>query len=201
MDVIFSEKILPKTKGPVACPVMLVEPGPGEVAELVHHRAAQLSGKFQDRCLDGGVKKESQEGVGISIRVHGENGSKVGARLQKLCPVGNSICSGIGKAQTLASSQVQESTRGVACAARNSTRAAGVPRPVATEPASAIPATQHSSLDSELSDLFSTSQAGGEEVGWGGEGHVRVAKVRKGGQGRGICAQLFSPEAQDKPGA
>ena len=30
---------------------------------------------------------------------------------------------------------------------------------------------------------------------------MRVAKVRKGGQGRGICAQLFSPEAQDKPGA
>ena len=148
MDFMLSEKILPKTKGPVACPMMLVEPGSGEVAELVHHRVAKLSSKFQDRCLDGGVEKESQECVGITIGVHGENGSKVGARLKKLCPVGDSICSGISKARTLASSKVEERSRGVARAARNSAKAAGVPRPVAAEPASAIPATQHSSLHS-----------------------------------------------------
>ena len=177
MDVNFSEKILPKTKGPVACPVMLVEPGPGEVAELVHHKAPQLSGKSENGGLDRGVEKESQEGVGVTVCIHGDDGSEVGSGLQEFHPVPNSIGGRIGEARALTSSKVEESPRGVACAARYSAGAAGVARPVTSEPASAIPSTQHSSLYRELSDFISIAHTGGEEAGWDIEGHVGGAEV------------------------
>ena len=139
--MIFSDKILPEAKRLVASPVVLVQPGPGEVAELVHHKAPQLSGKSENGCLDRGVEKESQEGVGVSFCIHAENGSEVGSGLQELDPVSDSIGGGIGEARALTSSKVEESPRGVACAARYSAGAAGVARPVTSEPASAIPST------------------------------------------------------------
>ena len=124
-----------------------------------------------------GVEKESQEGVGVAVCIHGDDGCEVGSGLQEFYPVPNSIGGGIGEARALTSNKVEESPRGVTCAARYSAGAAGVAGPVASEPASAISSTQHSSLYRELSDFFSIAQTGGEEVGWGIEGHVGGAEV------------------------
>ena len=81
MSLIFSDKILPEAERPVASPVVLVKPGPGKVAELVHHKATQLTGKCEDRCLGGRVQEKSQEGVSVPICIHAENWEEVGAGL------------------------------------------------------------------------------------------------------------------------
>ena len=51
------------------------------MAELVHNKATQLTGKCEDRCLSGGVQEESQEGVSIPICVLVENREEVRAGL------------------------------------------------------------------------------------------------------------------------
>ena len=81
MSLIFLDKILPEAERPVASPVMLVKPGPGKVAELVHHKATQLTGKCEDRCLGGRGQEKSQEGVSVPICVHAENWEEVRAGL------------------------------------------------------------------------------------------------------------------------
>ena len=105
-----------------------------------------------------GVEKESQEGVGVAICIHGDDGSEVGSGLQEFDPITNSIGGGICEARALTSSKVEESPRGVTCTARYSAGAAGVAGPVSSEPASAISSTQHSSLYRELSDFISIAQ-------------------------------------------
>ena len=125
----------------------------------------------------GGVEKESQEGVGVAVCIHGDDGYEVGSGLQEFDPVPSSVGGGIGEAGALTSCKVKESPRGVTCAARYSTGAASVAGPVASEPTSAISSTQHSSLYRELSDFFTIAQTGGEEVGRGIEGHVGGAEV------------------------
>ena len=51
------------------------------MAELVHHKAPQMSGKQKDRGLNRGVQKESKESLGVTISIHGENWDEVRAGL------------------------------------------------------------------------------------------------------------------------
>ena len=65
----------------------------------------------------------------------------------KLGPVGSSISGSCCKTRTLACSKMEESARGIN-AAWHPAEAAGVSRPVAPQPACAVPATEHASLNS-----------------------------------------------------
>ena len=89
-----------------------VEPGAGEVEELVHHHPAVDLGQGQDRCLGPGVQQEGHELLGLGPGHLLEEGEEVGVGGEEEGPVVGGGHHGGREADTLASGEVQEGARG-----------------------------------------------------------------------------------------
>ena len=170
-----------------------VEPGAGEVEEVVHHLPAVDLGQDQDRCLGPGVQQEGEEHLGLGPSHLLEEGEEVGVGGEEGGPVGGGGHHGGREADTLASGEVHEGTRGVGGAPRHTAVAGGVTRPVAPQPAGAVPATQHAGLYCSLHHLMLGASAGGPEGVGGGEGEVGGAEVGEGGEAGRLGAEPGPP--------
>ena len=106
--------------------MVLVEPRSGHVANLVKDTVPDLLGKQKHGSLKVRAQEESQEGLILAICVE----MKEGVQMRVGSGEGGPVAAGVGssslEADTLASGEVDEGTRGVGQAARHSAAASGI---------------------------------------------------------------------------
>ena len=106
-------KPLPKTQGSKSGSVVLEQPGPCQVTELVQDTTSVQLHEGNHSCLACRIKQEGQEGFRIPISIKLQERDEVGARSSIFSPI--ITCSSCGRSQAKApsSGKVSEGPRGV----------------------------------------------------------------------------------------
>jgi hypothetical protein len=178
-----------------------VQPGPGQVTELVGDDRAVLLGQGDDTRLGGRVQEEGQELRGSGCRKLLDQRFKDGIFRGEISPVFNCRRHSIGQAAALAGGQVQQSARCVAGTSWHSARARLVTVHVTAEPTCLISSTAHSSLHCRFLDLILAAAAGGPNWRGSTERHVGGSEEHEAAQGSRLGPEAQCPEVQDpQPG-